>query len=179
MRRKRTTCSAQIAIGFIGILLLPAFACAQDVTEPALKAAFIYNLAKFTEWPHEALAARPFIMCVVGDADVSDALERTVKNRRLAGNGITVVRVTSAAMQRNCHVLYLSRVTAEQATQSVVALRGTPVLTISDLTGFTELGGIAQFFFEHGQMRFSIGLEAANRASLQISAKILTLAIRK
>ena len=39
-------------------LLMPVPASAQDVTEPALKAAFIYNFAKFTEWPPEDRADR-------------------------------------------------------------------------------------------------------------------------
>src|SRR5437016_5971139 len=103
MRQKRAICSAHTAIASIAIFLLPAFACAQDV----------------------------------------------------------------------------SGVTRGQAAQIVMELRSAPVLTISDLDGFTERGGITQFFFEHGQMRFSIALESAKRAGLHISAKILTLAIRK
>ena len=75
-----------------------------------------------------------------------------------------------------CHVLYVSGVTAGQAAQLVAGLRDVPVLTISDLEGFTELGGIAQFFFEHGQLRFSVQVGSAKRARLQISSRLLALA---
>ena len=73
-------------------------AAAQDVTEPALKAAFIYNFAKFTEWPADAMAAgAPFVLCVLGDAAVGDALERAVKGRVLAGHSMGVSQVAPDA----------------------------------------------------------------------------------
>ena len=87
--------------------------------------------------------------------------------------------MSPAGPQRVCHVLYVSGVTAGQAAQLVAGLRDVPVLTISDIEGFTELGGIAQFFFEHGQLRFSIHVVSAKRARLQISSKLLALAKRK
>jgi hypothetical protein len=63
------------------ILLMPSVASSQDVTEPALKAAYIYNFMKFTEWPEPLPAADPFVICVLNDSAVGAALERTVKGR--------------------------------------------------------------------------------------------------
>jgi hypothetical protein len=180
MRQRRTVSSGHIRLATIAILLLPTLAVPQDVTGPALKAAFIYNLAKFTEWPDLAAAPQPFTMCVLGDPAVGDALERTVKDRLVAGNGVNVVRLTSVASHRTtCHILYVSGISSEQASMVIAALGNAPVLTISDIDGFADLGGIAQFFYEHGQLRFSIDTDAADRAHLQISAKVLKLAIRK
>jgi hypothetical protein len=162
------------------LLLIGVPVSGQDVTEPALKAAFIYNFALFTEWPADVVpAAGPFVMCVLGDAAVGDALERQVKGRVLAGQGIAVSHLAPAAPQRVCRVLYVSGVTAGQAAKLVAALGNVPVLTISDVDGFTELGGIAQFFFEHGQLRFSVDVGSAKRARLQISSRLLALAKRK
>lgn len=162
------------------VVLTPAVTSAQDVTESALKASYIYNFAKFTEWPADVVApADPFVMCVLGDTAVGDALAQVVKGRALAGHSLTVSHVTRAAPQRGCHVLYVSGVTAAEATQLVAGLRDVPVLTISDVERFTELGGIAQLFFEYGRLRFSIQREAATRARLQISSRLLALAKRK
>jgi len=161
-------------------LLTPVLASAQDVTEPSLKAAFIYNFTKFTAWPAAVMPlAGPLVVCVLGDPAVSSALERTVKGRVLEGHSMAVSYVALAGPQRACHVLYVSGVTADQAKRIVAALRDEPVLTISDIEGFTELGGIAQFFYEHGQLRFSVQLESARRARLQISSKLLALANQK
>ena len=162
------------------MLLVPVPGATQDVTEPALKAAFVYKFAKFTEWPAAVVpaAAEPFGLCVVGDAAVADALERLVKGRVLEGRSMTVHK-SPGPPERVCHVIYLSGLTATQATQLVAKHRDLPVLTISDAEGFTELGGIAQFFFEHGQLRFNIDVASARRAHLQISSGLLTLAKRR
>ena len=171
-----------ITRGTIAILLLMGpLASAQDVTEPALKAAFIYNFAKFTEWPAEVMprTAEPFVMCVLGDAAVGDALERLVKGRSLAGHSVAVSHVAPGGAQGLCHILYVSGVTATQAGQLVARHRDVPVLTISDVEGFTDVGGIAQFFFEQGQLRFTIQAGSAKRAHLQISSNLLALAKRK
>jgi hypothetical protein len=165
-------------VALAGVVLLRAVTFAQDVTEPALKAAFIYNFAKFTEWPGTAPTAGPFVMCVLGDAAVSDALERAVIGRVLSGHPIVTSRVVVVEPKRACHLLYVSGVSAAQAGQVVADLRDVPVLTISDVEGFTEMGGIAQFFFEHGQLRFRIQLESAKRARLQISSRLLIMARR-
>jgi hypothetical protein len=171
---------APIAAVTIAILLLtPVRASTQDVTESALKAAFVYSFAKFTEWPADvAPAAEPFALCVVGDAAVGNALERLVKGRMLAGRSMAV-HTSRAEPPLVCHVLYVSGVTAVQATQLVAKRRDLPVLTISDVAGFTELGGMAQFFFEHGQLRFSIDVVSVKRARLQISSNLLALAKRR
>jgi len=162
------------------LLLTQVLASAQDVTAPALKASYIYNFAKFTEWPAGLVpATEPYVMCVLGDAAVGDALEDAVKGRELAGHRLTVARVTRAGPQRVCQVLYVSGVTAPEAAQLVAGLRDVPVLTISDVERFTELGGIAQLFFEYGRLRFTIHHEAAMRARLQISSRLLALAKRQ
>jgi len=161
-----------------GLLLVPGAVSAQDVTEPVLKAAFIYNFAKFTEWP-AAPAQEPFILCVVGDAAVGDALVEAVKARVLAGQNVGVSRIAPGEPALKCRLIYISGVTAQQAEQLIARLRDLPVLTISDLEGFTELGGTARFFFENGRLRFSVNRASAERAHLRLSSKLLSLAIRK
>lgn len=168
-----------VKLAVIAILLLtPVPAAAQDVTEPALKAAFIYSFAKFTEWPADAIApGRPLQLCVLGDAAIGEALERAVKGRMLAGHAMDVSQVPPAGVPRGaCHILYVTGVTADQAAKLVAPLSDAAVLTISDVEGFTRVGGIAQFFFERGQLRFSIQNESARRARLHISSRLLTLA---
>jgi hypothetical protein len=168
-----------------GVAVLTAILCctpvarAQDVTEPSLKAAFIYNFAKFTEWPSDVLSGTaPFSACVLGDEPIGNALERSVKGRLLSGHGISVSHVTHDGPLRSCHLLYISGVTAAQAAAILAAVRGAPVLTISDLDDVARLGGIAHMFVENGKMRFDLNLELARRSRLQLSSKLLVLAAR-
>ncbi len=181
MGTRRTGNVAQITIAAIAVLLQAcSIASAQDVTEPALKAAFILNFARFTEWPANVVPpTEPLAICVLGDPAVRDELERLAKGRAIAGHRVAVSLVTSAGPKGVCHVLYVSGVTASQASQLVIGLRDLAVLTISDIDGFVPAGGIAQFFFEHGMLRFSVDALAAKRAQLQISSRLLALARNK
>jgi len=168
-------CAAALLAG--SLLCIPA-ARAQDAPEPSLKAAFIYNFAKFTEWPADGLPANAaFNACVLGDQAIADALERTVKDRTLSGHAVGVMRVQIGGPLRTCHLLYVSGVSAVQIAAIVASLRGTPVLTIGDLDDFGRLG-IAHIFVENGKWRFNIDLELAKRSRLQLSSRLLALAVR-
>ena len=168
-----------LAVAALAVTLLaPLAAPAQDVTEPALKAAFIYTFMKFTVWPEPLPASNPFVICVLGDPAVSGALERVVKDREFAGRRMTVSLIEMSGTRKPCNVLYLSSVTTSQRGQLLAELQDTPVLTISDLAGFTQAGGMAQFFFEGSRLRFDIGLEAVKRSRLQMSSNLLVLARR-
>jgi hypothetical protein len=172
VRWRRRACAAAALF-----LLCALTARAQDVTEPSLKAAFIYNFAKFTEWPQGVLPPTgSFNACVLGDGPVGDALARTVKNRLLAGRAISVSRVQPDGPLRSCHLLYVAGVTPPQAAAIVAGVQGAPVLTISDLDNFARSGGIAYVFVENGKMRFDLNLDLARRSGLQLSSKLLSLA---
>jgi hypothetical protein len=175
----RTALVQSLTARVIAILLLaPMTVAAQDVTEPALKAAFIYNFARFTEWPADAMAnGAPLVLCVLGDPAIGGALERAVEERTLAGRSIGVSQAAPGGRSlAGCHIAYVAGVTASEAAKVVAGLRDAPVLTISEVEGFTKMGGIAQFFFENGQLRFDVQLASAKRARLQISSKLLALA---
>jgi YfiR/HmsC-like len=162
---------------FAALMLCVSTGRAQDVTEPSLKAAFIYTFAKFTEWPEDILpTTATFSACVLGDSQIREALERTVKGRQFEGRGINVSQVQLAGKLRSCHLLYVSGVTPAQVTAIVLAVRGAPVLTISDIDDFAELGGIAQMFVENGKMHFDLNLGVAKVSRLQLSSKLLVLA---
>jgi hypothetical protein len=159
------------------LLLWAATGGAQNVTEPSLKAAFIYSFAKFTQWPPDILpVTATFTACVLGDSPIRDALERTVKGRQLSGRVVIVSQVQLDGALRSCHLLYVSGVTPAQASVIVAAVKDAPVLTISDVDNFAQRGGIAQMFVENGKMRFDLNVEVAKRSRLQLSSKLLVLA---
>ena len=169
---------ALIVSGALAVhLLIPSVAGAQDVTGPALKAAFIYNFVKFTEWPVVLPGSEPFVICVIGDAAVGDALVRAVEGRKVDGHRM-VALVDISQPTRVCGVLYVSGMPVREAARTIAGLQDSPVLTISDLVGFTDAGGLAQFFFERGELRFTIKADAVKRSGLKMSSRLLTLGQR-
>jgi hypothetical protein len=167
-------CAGAVLTAF---LLCASTGGAQDVTESSLKAAMIYNFAKFTDWPEDILpAAATFTACVLGDVTVRAALERNGKARQLSGRDVRVSQVEVDGKLRSCNLLYVSGVTPAQVAAIVAAVQGAPVLTISDLDDFSRSGGIVHMFVESGSMRFDLNLEVAKRSRLQLSSKLLVLA---
>lgn len=152
---------------------------AQNVTEPSLKAAYLYNLAKFTEWPADAFReGAPLNACVVGDTPVGRALTGMVKGRLVMGRPVIVSRVTPAESAKACHVLYITGLSAAETDRVAVGVRGIPVFTIVDVESTGRPGGVAHLFVENGLVRFNIEQGFARQARLQISSKVLALAKR-
>ena len=147
---------------------------AQTVTQPALKAAFLYNFAKFAEWPDDQGAAGPITLCVVEDAAVDDALEQLVRGGPINGRAVTVLRGNRERL-RQCHLLYMTG-DPSRALGILEDLKGAPVLTVSDGEQFTHLGGIIGLFLEDGKMRFAVNADAAQRCGIRLSSRLLSLA---
>ena len=144
------------------------------VTPPALKAAFLYNFAKFAEWPADSLSG-PLTLCVLGDPAVAGALEETAKGRPIDGRDIVVSRVKSGGLH-GCHLLYVPGADAKRAAQILDEVKGAAVFTVGDRNQFPEAGGVAGFFVDGVKMRFAINIDAAQRARLRISSRLLSLA---
>ncbi len=165
------------ALVVLGLVLLAVVPSAQDVSGPNLKAAYIYRFALFTQWPNDALGpAGPLTMCVVGDTAVRDALERTVRSVTVEKRPVVVAYGVPDKPPLGCHTLYVSAVSSAQAARLLAGLRELPVLTISDLEGFNGMGGIAEFFYDAGQLRFSIRSDAVTQSHLHLDSRLLSLA---
>jgi hypothetical protein len=150
---------------------------AQTATAPELKALYLLNFVKFTEWPQAALAARaPITLCVLNDDDVAGNLTTLVKGRIVDGHALTVSSLSDASSLAGCGLIYASGTDARRSAALLDSLAGKPVLTVGELDKFARLGGVAGFFVEEGTLRFAINLAAAERAGLVLSSKLLSLA---
>jgi hypothetical protein len=162
--RRRHHLAACVAACLLGSS--PSFG--QNPTDVTLKAALIYNVAKFTEWPQDVLpAAAPLVVCVRGDAALARELERSAKGRTIGDHSVNVTPIAQDGPLQSCHVLYISAVTPAQASGTTSALRGTPVLTITDVESAAPLGGIVRLFLEKGQLRFEFDHALARRCRLE------------
>jgi hypothetical protein len=172
-RRLRVAIASIVLFG-----LGAATANTQTATEPALKAAFIYNFAKFTEWPQDSLRpGAPLVLCVAEDRPVERALEDATRDRQVDGHPLVAKEIDLSGPIGSCHVLYFdAAVDRKRATTAVDRLKGVRTLTVSDLDRFAESGGCASLFVEGGRMRFAVNLDAVQRAGLHLSSRLLTVA---
>lgn len=161
------------------VLALEAGAAAVDqgASAPELRAAFMYNFAKFTEWPAAAVGPdRPIVFCVNDDPQMMEALEQIIKGRAVGGHALTVRSVGLGSDVRTCHLLYASGLDTKRAIELLGTVAHAPVLTVGDFERFAQMGGVASFFVEDGKMRFAINVDSAQRAGLRVSSKLLMLA---
>lgn len=158
--------------------LCTSLSSAQGPTEHQVKAAFLYNFAKFVEWPIEAFAtpASPLQLCVLGEDPFGSDLKDIVKGKVVAGHEVEVLNPDNLQQCKNCHILFVSPSERARARQILEALQDKSVLTIGDTKGFAEQGGMINFVLENDRVRFEINLKAAERARLRISSKLLNVA---
>jgi hypothetical protein len=166
-----------VAAALIGLLTsAPPAAAAGDVApDVAVKAAFLYNFAKFAEWPALAAGA-PLVICVVGDDLLAAAMVDTVRGQLLSGHALEVAQPRETAQWRGCHLLFVADAEVRHAAAGLEALKSLPVLTISDGRDFARATGITELFIEAGRMRFAINLDAAASSGVHLSSRLLGLA---
>jgi len=140
-----------------------------------VKAAFLYNFAKFVEWP--ALpAAAPLVVCIVGHDGIAAAFIETVRGQNISGHSFDVWVLQDSSRWRACHLLFIADAETRRSAAGLDEIKRLPVLTVSDNKGFALAGGIIELYVEAGRMRFAINLDAADRAGLRVSSRLLGLA---
>jgi len=146
-------------------------------TDHQVKATFLYNFAQFVEWPGPAFSdtEMPFTMCILGDA-VRDALETTVGSEKLKGRRVNVRRLDGGERLRGCHIVYIGGTDGRRVPEMLAEVAGTPVLTVGDWPDFINAGGMIRFTESGNRIRFEVNPEAAERASLRVSSRLLRLA---
>ena len=151
---------------------------ATSASEYQIKAAFLYNFAKFIEWPAEVFhgAGTPMVIGIVGDDPFGSILDQTVNGKTANGRELVVRRFKSHQDLNACHILFISPSEKKRLPQILERLKGTSVLTISEVDHFAQHGGIINFVMEGNKVHFEINVDMAERARLKISAKLLTLA---
>jgi hypothetical protein len=149
------------------------------VSEYQLKAAFLFNFAKFVEWPPEAFTeSSPFVIGILGENPFGADLERTLRDQTVNKHRLEIKELRSPLEATNCHILFISTSEKMRLPKIFESLGEAKVLTVGETDRFTETGGMINFVLERNKIRFQINNEAAKSAGLKISSKLLSLALR-
>jgi hypothetical protein len=142
-------------------------------TEYRVKAAFLYNFARFVTWP--AMPAGRFTLCVLGSdplgTHINTLLDKSVHNRPL-----DVLHLDSPARLDQCQLVFIGNSYKHRLHKLMPMLREQPVLTVSDIDDFIASGGMIGLRLIDNKVRFEINTGAASVAGLSISSKLLALA---
>lgn len=147
-------------------------------TEYEVKAAFLYNFARFVEWPAEALhdPGAPFVIAILGRDPFGSVLDETVAGKTVAGRPIEVHRVPRADDARDAQIVFVSPSERPNMAAILKALERPGVLTVGDTDGFATQGGAINFTVQARRVRFEINPSVAEQAGLKMSSQLLKLA---
>jgi uncharacterized protein DUF4154 len=171
----RGVASITLAATFIAAFEVATVNGTDVAPDVALKAAFLYNFAKFAEWPALPSDA-PIVFCMVGDDKIAAALVETLRGQNISDHTLEVRRPPDNATWRLCNLLFIADAETGRAAGGLGGIKMLPVLTVSDGKGFSAAGGIIELFVEGGRMRFAVNVDAAELSGLHLSSRLLGLA---
>ncbi len=147
-------------------------------TEYDLKLAFLFNFAKFVEWPQDAFANEkaPITLCVFGTDPFGRSLDEIVQGKTANNREFAIRRMMKSEDLRGCQIMFISDTERGRLAEVLESLKHSSVLVVGESDGFAQRGGCIQFYLEDNKVRFSINVDAVQRARLTVSSKLLALA---
>jgi hypothetical protein len=165
-------------LGFVMLFLSNTRAQSPTVGEYEIKAAFLYNFAKFVEWPPTSFsnASAPLQICVFGRDPFGDQLRNITKEKTVNGHKLELHQVLDVQTARVCHILFIASSETARLKQIFEGLQGTDALTVGDTKGFVQQGGMIDFVLDQNRVQFEVNRKAAEQGGLKISSKLLSMA---
>jgi len=160
------------------LTLAPSLYADEPPREYKVKAAFVYNFAEFIDWPEVAFADAdaPFAIAVIGTDPFNGILEQVIAGKKIAGRQVVIKHFASTDDISSCQILFIPATEDDHLEQIIQRVQDRPILTIGETERFPWVGGCFRFYKEDNKIRFEINQDAAARANLRISSKLLNLA---
>jgi hypothetical protein len=165
----------------LGLLLLFSagdIAHAQSTEEYRVKAAFLFHFAQLVDWPADALGDEksPFTLCTIRKDPFAGELEATLQGKSIGTRALQIRHLKQAGETQGCQVLFVGGSDRKQVLPLLAALKDAAILTVGESDNFAKQGGMIGFCMDNNKVRFDINLDAAGRARLKISSRLLLLA---
>ncbi|OHB69625.1 MAG: hypothetical protein A2V70_15660 [Planctomycetes bacterium RBG_13_63_9] len=147
--------------------------------EHAIKAVYVLKFAGYVTWPEGAFpdAESPLVIGSIGANPIDPYLDRIASRQKVAGRPIVVRRFETVQQYQPCQILFVGRLVDPEHQQAVLQRLGNaPVLSVGEMPGFAERGGVINFYIAGNKVRFEINRTVAEAKDLKISSKLLALA---
>jgi hypothetical protein len=150
---------------------------AQTTKEYQIKAAFLLNFIQFVEWPSGVFTndAEPFRIGILGENPFGAALEETVQGEAVNNRKIIIQHAQRISELKDCQMIFISKSEKGRMGEILAEVDSGPVLTVSEMEGFAQSGGVINFYLQDKKVRFEINPTAARRGGLKVSSQLLSL----
>jgi hypothetical protein len=141
--------------------------------EYQVKAGYLFNFLRFTEWPVSALpAGTPYRIGVIGDAATSHIIADSLRGKMINERAIEVVWIETGTRPAGCHLVFIPKAISFLMNE----VPPPPILTVGETDNYASTQGIIGFVSRGYSIRFQVNLPAAQRAGLKLSGRLASLA---
>ena len=182
LRYKRGGVAKWICAATLGLVLFSSFLAAplaqlSRPTEDQVKAAYLYNFAKFVEWPPATFSSPndPILICSIGDDRTGEALQQAVMGKRANGRRVEAKNIGLLRESKSCHILFIGFHEKGQVAEILRGVQDASVLTVCESLHFIKLGGMINLVRNGSSIELEINPEAAQAAGLKISSRLLVV----
>ena len=162
----------------ISVLLFVPVSLSADSAEYEIKAAFIYNFSKFVEWTDQTSINQSdnLPLCILGEDPFGEAIDK-LEGKKVQGSALHIKRIASIDEYSGCRILFISKSEKNELSTLLDTLDlNKNILSISDINGFANSGGVIELVLSDNKIRFIVNIDTVNRSNLNLSSKILRLA---
>jgi len=180
LQRCRVAVNAFAGVLFWLLLVVPCLSAQQPKpSEFQVKAAYLYNFGRFVGWPSESAPdkGRSFEICVLGTDPFGPTLDATLASETIGGKSVMARRIAKPQDVDGCRIVFISSSEQNHLKDVLTALEKTSVLTVSDIPGFSQRGGMIGFILDGSRVRFDVNLAIAQEAGLTLSSELLKVAM--
>jgi hypothetical protein len=178
---RRLVLFSQFSLAVLALaFLVPSLSAQQSKpSEYAVKATYLYNFARFVEWPAGTAAATgdSFAVCVLGQDPFGSALDAVLAGEAIDGKPVVAKRISKAQDSVSCRILFISPSEDARLKDTLAAIDKSGVLTVSDIPQFSRRGGMIQFVLDGNRVRFEVNVTNARDAGLTLSSELLKVAV--
>lgn len=166
----------------LALLLAVAGPAAADTHAPlerAVKAAFVYKFLAYIDWPAQAFESpgAPLVIGVVGADAIAAELMQAVAGRTVGDHTVLVKRLREGESVKDVHVLFVGKGEPARLAALARSVAGEPTLIVTEQPNALNGGGMINLVVAaDGRVRFEVALDAAERAGLRLSSRMLALA---
>jgi hypothetical protein len=111
----------------------------------------------------------------LGQIPHPEALE-VLDGKIIQGRKLIVKRLSGMSGAGDCQVLFIGASEKPRLSEIVAEVKDRPVLTVSEVEGFADNGGMVNLVPAQNRIVMEINREVAGRARLSISSQLLKLA---
>jgi hypothetical protein len=168
------------------LLLFPAWlACqlspthlrAEKPSEYEVKAVYLFQFGKFVRWPVRShVSSNAFTICVLGEDPFRETLDRILEGETFDGKRPAIRRVRRVQATGDCRMVFISVSEKARLREILEGVKEKNILTVSDIEGFSRLGGMIELVLDDERVRFEVNLDATTKAGLELSSELLKVA---